>query len=122
MDLSKQHSAASVPVATPVVVRFDGACPMCVMLASYAERRLNPEYPMIFLPADVDTKGSELSIELGAGRETLSGEHAWLWLLERHPALGELNWLAQKIGVSGQVSRGLNKTGEFLRRFCFRCR
>ncbi len=53
----------------------------------------------------------------------VSGSEAWTLLVENHPDLRGLSWLAQKIGISNHtVGRSLEVLGHAARRLCLRCR
>ena len=52
----------------------------------------------------------------------LAGRDAWAWLLEHHPSLRDIHWIATKIGLTGEVSGVMMRGADMLRRFCWRCR
>ena len=122
MDMSKQLNADQIGASNPAIVRYDAGCSMCVMLAKFAQKRLEGANFMIFEPAGGASAVTNLSVEIPSENRVVMGEEAWLWLLEMHPVLEELNWIARKIGVTRQVGHGLMRAGDLMRRFCFRCR
>jgi predicted DCC family thiol-disulfide oxidoreductase YuxK len=116
------HGSVARITPSPAIVRYDAACSLCTTLAEFMGKRVSTA-EVVFLPSE-KTAPEKLEIEF-PGRDDLSilsGENAWKWLLENHPALNEINWIAQKLGISAATSRHLMRSAEILRRFCFRCR
>jgi len=110
------------PAIEPAVVRFDADCSLCRTLAGFMSARVASDV-MVFKPNELG-EPNKLTVEFynHGIKNSVSGEDAWAWVLEHHPILNELNWLAQKLGISRGTTRMLMGGGDLLRRFCFRCR
>ena len=121
-DQSEKSQTPSQQPQMPPVVRYDSACSLCTMLAQLAGKRVSTSQ-MLFLPSEKVTP-EKLEIEFSENEEKkiLAGENAWLWLLEHHPDLDEIHWIAQKMGIAAPTSRYMMRGAEILKRFCFRCR
>lgn len=104
------------------IVYFDANCPLCRMLATFMEARIEPEL-MTFQPSKTPLV-QQLKVEVSRNGEQncLLGEDAWSWILEHHPSLQELNWLAQKLGIGRGAAKTMMTAGGLLRRLCLRCR
>lgn len=115
----KDHDQVSLDQA---VVYFDPECSLCRSLATFMGERVDSRI-MTFVPSS-DPNPASIVVEFDYdGRcQRLSGEVAWAWMLSHHPALHELNWLAQKLGIAGGAARALMATGGVLKRMCWRCR
>ena len=119
-DLAMQNYAA--PRTAPAVVRYDADCSLCRSLADFMAKRVVSED--IVFAASLENRPENLEVEVseGGARKTLVGADAWQWLLEHHPTLEEMNWIAQKLGIANVTSRSMMRGADVLRRFCFRCR
>ncbi len=116
------------------LVLFDADCPPCVALAGFAQRtasgklrfrawgeyRDSPEAHSL-PPEILASPASRLRVVPSGTSALLEGESAWAFLLERHPALSGLDWLAARLGLAAAAPRALQSAGELLRRFCFKC-
>lgn len=118
---SASQSSGQITLMPPIV-RFDSACSLCIMLAEFMAKRVSPT-EMVFLPSEIPSP-EKLEVEFTgpSGQTVLVGEYAWKWLLEHHPDLDQINWIAQKLGITTPASRYLMRVADILRRFCFRCR
>jgi hypothetical protein len=110
------------PFWNRAVVYFDPECPLCRSLATFMGQRVD-SHVMRFAPSpEPNPMSLVVEFEENGGWQQLSGEVAWAWMLSHHPALHELNWLAQKLGISGGTARALMAAGGVLKRMCWRCR
>ena len=115
----KDHDHVS---SNSAVVYFDPECSLCRSLAVFMGERVD-NHVMTFVPSTERNPASIVVEFEDHGRcQRLSGEVAWAWMLSHHPALHELNWLAQKLGIAGGAARALMATGGVLKRMCWRCR
>ena len=107
---------------TAAIVRFDAACSLCKSLAEFMQKRVSPE-KITFEPSN-ESNPEKLTVELENNDPPVKfiGQYAWQWLLENHPTLTELNWIAQKLGISETTSLSMMRGADLLRSFCFRCR
>ena len=106
----------------PAVVYFDSNCPLCRSLASFMAARVDSE-TMLFT-GNPEQSSDTLMVEFEAtsgDKQVLVGSEAWAWILNSHPALQELNWLAQKLGIARGTTSALMTAGGLLRRLCIRC-
>ena len=116
------------------LVLFDAGCPLCVDLAQWAERRADGALRFASwddfrasvegearLSADeLAQPGDRLKVLTAAG--LIEGDAAWAFLVEAHPALRGLDWLAGRIGLLPLAAKALRTAGDLLRAFCSRCR
>jgi predicted DCC family thiol-disulfide oxidoreductase YuxK len=119
-DRAMQNYAAAS--TRPAVVRYDADCSLCRSLADFMAKRV-PSDQIVFA-ASIENRPANLEVEVaeGGARRTLVGTEAWQWLLEHHPTLEEMNWIAQKLGMAVVASRSMMRGADVLRRLCFRCR
>lgn len=109
------------------VVLYDAECPLCRSLATFAARIPRPEltfaawqdFRRSFPPAIAALPADRLRVFRDG--TLLEQEEAWAYLLERHPDLSALNWLAEKLGAVRATGKALDKAGAIARRLCFRC-
>lgn len=114
-------------------VLFDADCALCRSLAELAGRRANGAVAFrswqdfqVSSEARERLDEDELAkpadkLRVLVGATMLEGERAWAHLLATHPDLGGLSWLAERLGLEHGASRTLAKTGDLLRRLCWRC-
>lgn len=104
------------------VVRFDSECSLCRMLADFMGQRVSSD-DIIFEPSTAAVV-RHLQVEVFKDQQSilLVDSEAWSWLLQEHPTLKELNWVAQKLGIHSATALTLQRSAEFLRKFCLRCR
>jgi hypothetical protein len=107
----------------PVLVIYDGGCPLCVILADFSRKKM-AHVTGVGFAASAESNPRELEVQISddASVRKLSGKEAWSWLLENHPSLREIHWLASKLGLTSEVSAVMKRGTEFLRTFCLRCR
>lgn len=129
MELSKNtttnQSVVSLPANGPqgtlAVVKYDAACSLCKMLAEFMGQRVSSS-KIVFVPSEQPSPEKlEIEIHQEGIKDTLTDQDAWAWLIQHHPLLNEVNWIAQKLGISSVASRSLMRGAEILRKFCFRC-
>ena len=114
-----------------VIVLFDQTCSLCRSLAGLMEKRSSQTLkfcswrdfkscpPKELLGAYLVAE-SELGLWDGSVLHT--GEAAWKLLMEKHPDLQSLLWLAEKLGLSvQQVGKVAQFTGHAARRLCLGC-
>ena len=101
------------------ILLYDADCPLCCQLAVWAERRA----PGKILRRPLQDVGGD-AVKLGVKRpngELVFGREAWRVLLEQHPDFKGLRWIGRKLGLEDQLAEGLQRTGSFIRRVCWRC-
>lgn len=119
-------------------VLYDADCPPCCLFAQFATKSLGGQ--INFLPwqslqtaapgalpahlAAIDS-GTRLKpadrLRALVDGDLLEGEAAWTALVERYTQLTSLGWLAEKMGLTRQAARALDRSGDLLRRLCRRC-
>jgi predicted DCC family thiol-disulfide oxidoreductase YuxK len=111
-------SKASEVLAT---IYFDEKCFLCRNIAQLIGK-MTPQTPY-FLAPSLEPNPESISIHLRSGdTKTLVGPEAWRWLLENHPILGEIKWLAAKVGLTEETTAlGMQRTTDFLKKLCSRC-
>lgn len=114
-------------------VLFDADCPLCRSLAELAGRRSAGAIAFrswqdfqASSVASPEVTAEELakpatSLKVLVGATLLEGEHAWGYLLETHPDLGGLSWMAERLGLAKATARVMARSGDLLRRLCGRC-
>ena len=106
-------------------ILYDENCPLCMNLAGLASRRSRQK--IAFLPWGKfrihQGKQSSQQLQLGYwdGERLFEGKEAWRYLLSKHPDFSSLNWAAEKLNLTDQVSKFMQKTGWTLRKLCGRC-
>lgn len=106
-----------------VVVQYDGACPMCVMLADFSRKKMADDAGVEFRPSPEEHPQQIVVQIMESGvLKSLAGRDAWSWLLEHHPSLRDIHWIASKIGLTSEVSGVIMRGADMLRKFCMRCR
>ena len=70
--------------------------------------------------AGIDPKIDVLRVQLAD--QYLQGEKAWEYLITHHPRLKSLNWLAQKLKLTKEISRSFQYAGHTIKKICFKCR
>lgn len=119
---------------THILILFDKDCPLCKQLAELATRRAAPHLTFQSWQSYYDSPEAQAVLaatpavdpaprELRAvhAGQLLEGAAAWSVLLEAHPDLQALNWLAQRLGLQSQTSRAMRATAALLRALCPRC-
>ena len=124
-NICQQVSTANPPRKEqdpPSVVRFNASCALCKILAKFMQQRVSID-DIIFVASDRPNP-EQLIVEACEDGVTtkFSGAEAWLWLLERHPALKEIHWAAQRLGIVPASANSMARGADLLRKFCFRCR
>jgi predicted DCC family thiol-disulfide oxidoreductase YuxK len=103
------------------IIFYDENCYFCKTIA-YFISNLTPHGLYLLQPAEKDFKES-LHIQVLKPQETLlNGENAWQWLLENHPALKQLNWLAERLRLVKPVAKTINRSTTFIRKYCKTCK
>ena len=104
------------------VVRFSAECALCKILAQFMQQRVSID-DIVFVASDTPHP-EQLVVEAceGGVKTRYSGAEAWQWLLERHPALKEIHWVAQRLGIVPASAKSMARGADFLRKFCFNCR
>jgi hypothetical protein len=106
-----------------VVVLYDGGCSLCKLLANFSRERMRDVTDVVFSPnAEPNPKDLVVQIRDDGVITTMTGRNAWSWLLEHHPSLRQVHWLAAKLGLTAEVSATMRRSADFLRKFCLRCR
>lgn len=114
-------------------VLYDEDCPLCRRLAGFMQRYSSQELSFFswqsFCTSDLaktllsaeqrDLPPTQLRAFYKG--KLVEGESAWALLIQLHPGLSSLSWIAQKLGLEMQTARALQKGGSFLRRFCPGC-
>ena len=122
--------AKALGKAIPVeaVVLYDPNCRLCRELA-YFMSKLCPSEFLEFVPSE-EQAPKELVIKFKSGEPTesslgsedwLSGISAWQWLLEHHPTLAPLHWLAEKLFIKRPAALALATGADILRKICGHC-
>jgi hypothetical protein len=121
------EGAPSPAPLTPDLVLFDDDCPMCRSLAELVVKRAPAAFSAV---AWQEFRASALAAErVGPDAAALpadtlrvltpsallTGLDAWSHLLERHPDLAPLGWLAAQLGVTTPAARTLARSGALLR-------
>lgn len=116
-------------VSHPIIV-YDDHCTLCSRLAHWSEVRLdgkvrfepwssycsrlenNPEANSLDSPCREGRREQLLYID---GNTLKTGTQAWEFLLQNHPSLRELRWLAQKLGFEPQIAAHLGRAAGWLK-------
>jgi hypothetical protein len=119
------------------IVYYDGGCVLCRNLAHFAARFIDNqrvrfvEAPLIenapsALPDKLLLKVEVFEAESGhpsvLPSAVLLDSEAWQWLMNNHPALQPLNWIAVHLGLKKETPLLIKRTADFLRGFCKACR
>jgi len=105
------------------IVIFDDHCPMCKILADYARARCDFEF-LAFSDAESEIKSltrKSLTVRLGESDFKFDAD-AWQWLIQNHPSLASLNWIAEKLNMQPTVAKGVSKIAQMARAFCWKCK
>jgi hypothetical protein len=116
--------ASAVPApGSQVWVFYDGGCPLCVMLADFSRKKMAHVTDVSF-SASAEPNPPEIVVQIRSENmiRNLVGKDAWSWLLEHHPSLREIHWVASKLGLTSEVGAVMRRSTDFLRKFCLRCR
>lgn len=119
-------------MATPLLLLFDGSCPVCRLLASLVAADAQPHWRFMawqdFPDPQLGPPGMQLhpleprELALRTGEMWLEGEAAWQFLIEAEPRLRAFHGMAAKIGLSPPLSaRWLRLIAHGLRRLCLAC-
>ena len=115
-----QRLGKALPASAKVF--FDPNCPFCVRLAQFIGKTV-PLSGITFVPSQ-EQNPKELIVEFVTPEgvsDWLSGISAWEWLLENHPSLSALNWLAHRLFIKRPTAVVLASGAETLRKICGRC-
>ena len=120
---SPQSPDENTAAPGPAIVLYDPECSFCRDLAHFIGK-LTPRDQIIFAPSrDTNPKELVVTFKNSEGNEDwLSGISAWEWLLEHHPALSGLGWMAEKLFIKRPAAAALSSGAQLLRRLCRRCR
>ncbi len=118
-------------MAPPDTVLYDRDCPLCRSLAEFASGRAG-EGLRFLAWQEFQASGEAEALEAQSfpadrlrvltGGKLLEGEGAWGYLLASYEDLAALNWLAAKLGLSRTTARVMDRSGDFLRKLCLKCR
>lgn len=108
-------------------VIFDDQCSLCVHLAQLMARKsatltFEPWSEFFAREESILAPLGERRLAVYDGKELHYDAAAWQLVLEQHPALSDINWLAAKLGLSKPLGRALRLMGQGAKRFCFSCR
>ena len=107
-------------------VIFDEHCELCRSLAGFIEKHggvllqvrsqqaFADEHPEVSL-------GHQDQLMVWTGTKLLTGRDAWRVILERHPSLKALNWLAARLNLQDAVATFAQSAGHRLRQICWTC-
>jgi len=108
------------------IVLYDEDCYLCRSFAGFAKKLVNGEMMFESWQSYKLRSGSELESDklrvLLADGSLIEAEQAWEWLLQEHPKLKPLGWIAEKLGVTKQTAKAIRKGGDTLRIFCRKCK
>ncbi len=115
-------------------ILYDADCSLCNRLAQYVYRHAPDacsieawqDFQQSFqakqvLPAELlERPANQLRVIY---ENTLyEGEDAWQYILKYYPSLQTVSWLAQRLGLESQTAHLFEKSSQFVRKFCWKCR
>lgn len=114
------------------VILYDEQCALCRSLAAFARRLSHQELDVEpWQKFSLTSRARELWEDPGqfsadqlrviADSQVFEGVHAWEWLLLHHPALKQIGWLAERLGLSTVTAKALQHTTHRARRACPWC-
>jgi hypothetical protein len=133
VESATADDAAAAAAPGPAEVLYDAACAPCRQLAELAARRAGGA---LGFASWQEFRGSEAArglpesvraaeadeLRVWTGGELVAGRAAWALLVERHPDLAGLAWLARRLGLASSTpGAALESAGALLRRLCRRC-
>jgi predicted DCC family thiol-disulfide oxidoreductase YuxK len=113
----------------PMILYFDGDCSLCRNLAEFVRRFAAPNIDPRPLSESPQLQREQLlggvveprSIVLFDGQDYYKNHEAWRLLLASFPQLKGLNWLAEKLMVSGLMVSTVKILGNSARKLCRNC-
>jgi len=105
------------------VVYFDRDCTLCRELAQLMARRAGDG--LAFKAWQDERPGEPAAVlRVKAATGMLEGDEAWAFVVERHPDLAGLTWMARKLGLAAPeraVGKAVGVGLGLLRKLCWRC-
>lgn len=131
--MQQPRTDSEIP-ALPILL-YDGDCVLCCQLAAWVAKATVDRLTVLSWQSFVN-RPTDCPPVPGVGGEEhrpsslyvwdqtvwLRDGPAWEYVLEQHPSLRGLHWLAQKLGLSPQAGRLAAGAGSWVRRWCRSCR
>ena len=114
------HAVLTPETARPVVF-YDETCPLCRSLAELLAARADGKLDFASWQQQTGEVGPAPRLALRRTGELLVGAAAWQAVVEIHPSLSGLGWLAGRLGLGETLGRALEGGGSWLRRWCRDC-
>ena len=102
------------------IIFFDENCYFCKMLAQFISK-LTPKGLYSLQSAPAGFQDSLNVTVLKPEKSHFKGALAWEWLIENHPTLKQVHWLAERLHLVTPIAKTINRSTTFIRKYCKSC-